>query len=100
MWLSAVSDVATHTVIMEASTCTEMLCAYPARAVGDLTSVFCLIPFGLLVWPSTLKSSDGLPLTISTSLLLDANARHFPPVSQLNSLDINTVVHCVSTTIC
>ena len=43
MWLSAVSDVATHTVIMEASTCTEMLCAYPARAVGDLTSVFCLI---------------------------------------------------------
>ena len=32
---SLVSDVATHTVIAEASTCTEMPCAYPARAMGD-----------------------------------------------------------------
>ena len=89
MLLSFVSDVATHTVILEASTCTEIPCAYPARAKGDLMNTFFYsFTMGLPVWPSTLNSSDGLPLTISTSLLSDTNARHFPPVSQLMGLTI------------
>ena len=47
MLLSLVSDVTTHTVILEASTCTEMPCAYPARAMEDLMNTFLFIYNGL-----------------------------------------------------
>ena len=33
MWPSALCDVATHTVTVDASTCTDMFCMYPTEAV-------------------------------------------------------------------